>query len=107
MRSSTPSGLGQRQATAFRCPIGSRSLPTPGPTARQRCVAHPTVRSCFTAISKNALGTGAAAAKYALSRPAFSAQELAARFAHMPDAERDALIALLVRERLVEQYTPD
>ncbi len=50
------------------------------------------------------LATAFGMADYVLSRPAFSAEELAARFAHVPAAERRAFIALLVHERLFEQY---
>ena len=59
-----------------------------------------------TRRSEHALGLGFAAAEYALSRPAFSAQELGARYPHVPASEREALIALLVREQLIERYTP-
>ncbi|WP_010217834.1 JmjC domain-containing protein [Sphingomonas sp. PAMC 26621] len=52
------------------------------------------------------LGTFGTVADYALTRPAFSAQELRARFAHVPAEEHAALLALLVRERLFERYTP-
>jgi hypothetical protein len=52
------------------------------------------------------LGTVGPVADYALARPAFSAQELRARFAHVPAAEHMALVSLLVRERLFERYTP-
>lgn len=59
-----------------------------------------------TFTARTPLGLAFAAAEYALARPAFSAQELGARFAHIPAPERDALIALLVREGLIERYTP-
>jgi len=59
-----------------------------------------------TGRGEHALGLGFAAAEYALSRPAFSAQELGARYPHVPAGERDALIALLVREQLIERYIP-
>lgn len=59
-----------------------------------------------TAKGRQPLGLAFAAAEYALARPAFSAQELAARFPQIPDSERDGLIAVLVREGLVERYTP-
>ncbi|WP_010183952.1 JmjC domain-containing protein [Sphingomonas sp. PAMC 26605] len=61
----------------------------------------------LTQSGAHPLGTFGTVAEYALSRPAFSAQELRARFAHVPAAEHDALIALLVRERLFERYTPE
>ncbi|MGY2735332.1 JmjC domain-containing protein [Sphingomonas sp. UYP23] len=61
----------------------------------------------LTQSGTHPLGTFGAVAEYALSRPAFSAQELRARFAHVPLAEHQALIALLVRERLFERYTPE
>ena len=60
-----------------------------------------------TQSGTHALGTFGVVAEYALSRPAFSAQELRARFAHVPAHEHAALIALMVRERLVERYTPE
>lgn len=53
------------------------------------------------------LGTAATLADYALSRPAFSAQELRARFAHVPAGEHAMVIALLLREGLFERYTPE
>jgi bifunctional lysine-specific demethylase and histidyl-hydroxylase NO66 len=52
------------------------------------------------------LGPIADAAEYVLSRPAVSAQELRARFAHHPDAELAALLALLTRLGLVRPYRP-
>lgn len=52
------------------------------------------------------LGAGDEAATWALSRPAFSELELAARFAHVPAATREALIALMLREQLIEPYQP-
>lgn len=61
----------------------------------------------LTQSGAHPLGTFGAVAEYALSRPALSAQELRARFAHVPVAEHAALIALLVRERLFERYTPE
>ena len=51
------------------------------------------------------LATAFGMADYVLSRAAFSAEELAARFAHVPATERSAFIALLVHERLFERYT--
>jgi ribosomal protein L16 Arg81 hydroxylase len=53
------------------------------------------------------LATAFGMADYVLARPAFSAEELAARFSHVPAAERSAFIALLVHERLFERYEPE
>ena len=52
------------------------------------------------------LGPTFAATQWALSRPAFPETEMAARFAHVPAAARAQLIALLLREGLVERYEP-
>lgn len=52
------------------------------------------------------LGLAFAVAEYALSRPAFSAAELAARFPHVPPAEQAALIAMLEAAGLVTRYVP-
>jgi hypothetical protein len=51
------------------------------------------------------LGLAFAPAEYALSRPAFSDIELAARYPHVPAAERAALITLLEQQGLVQRYT--
>ncbi len=55
---------------------------------------------------RSPLGLAFAVAEYALSRRAFSVQELGACFGHVPAAEQAALIARLVAERLIERYTP-
>jgi len=52
------------------------------------------------------LGPVADAAEYVLDRPAVSAQEVRARFAHHPADEVDALLALLIRLGLVQPYRP-
>jgi len=52
------------------------------------------------------LGPVADVAEYALSRPAVSVQELRARFAHHPESEVGALLALLVRLGLFQAYRP-
>lgn len=52
------------------------------------------------------LGPTHAAAQWALSRPAFPETELAARFSHVPAAALAQLVALLLREGLVERYEP-
>ncbi|OYY89737.1 MAG: cupin [Sphingomonas sp. 28-66-16] len=59
-----------------------------------------------TQHARHPLGTALAAAEWALSRPAFSTQELAARYPHVPKTEQLALVDLLLRERLVAHYTP-
>ena len=51
------------------------------------------------------LGLAFAPAEYALSRPAFSDIELAARYPHVPAADRAALITLLEPQGLVQRYT--
>ena len=58
-----------------------------------------------TFTARTPLDLAFAAAEYVLARPTFFAQELGARLAHIPAPERDALIALLVREGLIERYT--
>lgn len=55
----------------------------------------------------HALGPTYAAAEWALSRPAFPALELAARFAHVPQGARQQLVTLLLREGLIERYDPE
>lgn len=52
------------------------------------------------------LGPTFAAAEWALARPAFGVRELNARFRHVPEPARRQLVALLVREGLVERYYP-
>ena len=52
------------------------------------------------------LAAAGEAAIWALSRPAFSTRELDVRFPHVPAREREALVDLLIRERLVQSYTP-
>ena len=52
------------------------------------------------------MGSANEVAAWALTRPAFPAREIAARFPHVPAATRDALIELLLRENLVQPYTP-
>ena len=59
-----------------------------------------------TAGGRHALGAGVTAADYMLGRPGWSVQEIAARFGHIPVAERTALIDLLRRERLIAPYSP-
>lgn len=58
-----------------------------------------------TARGSVPLGLAFAPAEYALSRPAFSDIELAARYPHVPAAERAALITLLEQQGLVQRYT--
>ncbi len=94
-------------------PVHRVTLPVPpalvsyARTARAAEVRHLAAGAVLvTARGEQPLGLGFAAAEYALSRPAFSAQELGARYPHIPATERDALIALLVREQLIERYAP-
>jgi lysine-specific demethylase/histidyl-hydroxylase NO66 len=52
------------------------------------------------------IGAAIEAAQWAVARPAFSLAELDARFGYVPVAARRALVDLLVREGLVQRYTP-
>ncbi len=88
-------------------------LPDPPPldsfarTARAASVERTAAGAVLVTPGRRApLGLAFAVAEYALSRPAFSTQELGARFPHVPAAERAALVERLVAEHLVERYTP-
>ncbi|OYY72494.1 JmjC domain-containing protein [Sphingomonas sp. 28-63-12] len=59
-----------------------------------------------TAGGRRPVGTAFAIVEWALARPAFSAEEIGARFAHIPAPERQRTIDLMVREQLFIAYVP-
>jgi hypothetical protein len=101
----------QRKAALARVPItlpertAAAYLARTGRPAEVRRTA--TGARLIVAGREHPLGAAPDAADWALARPAFSDRELDARFAHVPEQDRRALIVLLLREGLVERYTPD